>query len=280
VSAPAGPLTGRSLLGIFAHPDDEALACGGLLARCSALGAHVSLLCATHGEWGGAAGGAARRGSVPLRTTASGANDGSGIGPAAGRWDQGGLAETRRRELEAAAEVLGVADIAILDHEDGMLPWVDAGVLESDIRDAIERRRPDVVITFGEDGLYWHPDHIALHTATTAAVAALGAGAPALYYVTMPPGRMRAVLNRVAAQDGGPSPIRILGVADADAFGAMRRYPTPAPRRSWARCTAQIGPKTQSILRSLRTTHRGVESRDSVCLYGYFGRSMCSSTVT
>jgi LmbE family N-acetylglucosaminyl deacetylase len=114
----------------------------------------------------------------------------------------------------------------ILDHEDGMLPWVDADALQSDIRDAILRRRPDVVITFGEDGLYWHPDHIALHTATTAVVAALGADAPALYYVTMPPGRMRAVLDCVAAQGAGPSPLRILGVADADAFGALAAAPT------------------------------------------------------
>ena len=79
MAAPAGPLTGRSLLGIFAHPDDEALACGGLLARCAMLGAQVSLLCATRGEWG------------PSNTT----------GAATGH--RGGLGEIRGRELEAAA---------------------------------------------------------------------------------------------------------------------------------------------------------------------------------
>jgi N-acetyl-1-D-myo-inositol-2-amino-2-deoxy-alpha-D-glucopyranoside deacetylase len=147
-------------------------------------------------------------------------------GSVAGRRAAGGLGETRRRELEPAASVLGVADVVVLDHEDGMLPWVDAGALQSDIRDAIERLRADVVITFREYGLYWHPDHIALHTATTAAVAALGADAPALYYVTMPPGGMRAVLDCVAAQGGTPSPPRILGVADADAFGALAAAPT------------------------------------------------------
>ena len=114
----------------------------------------------------------------------------------------------------------------MLDYEDGMLPWVDVAKLEGDIREAISRRRPDVVITFDEDGLYWHPDHVALHERTTAAVLALGTDAPALYYVTMPPGRMRAVVDSVAASSPGSSPRRILGIADADAFGAQAAAPT------------------------------------------------------
>lgn len=125
-----------------------------------------------------------------------------------------------------------------------MLPWVDAARLERDISDAIRRCQPDVVVTFGEDGLYWHPDHIAIHERTTAAVAALvvsgadissGAGPcgprsgklAALYYVTMPPGRMRAVMDAAAArQPKGLAPRFILGVADADAFGTLAAEPT------------------------------------------------------
>src|SRR5688572_5073494 len=177
--APAGTLAGRSLLAVFAHPDDESLACGGLLARCAALGARVSLLCFTRGEWGQ---------RPRLRATLQ---------------DDGGLGKTRTLELEAAAQVLGISDTIVLDKGDGMLPWVDAGTLEADIRDAIVQRSPDVVVTFGEDGLYWHPDHIAVHERTTAAVAALGWNAPALYYVTMPPGRMREVVDTVAARSPG-----------------------------------------------------------------------------
>jgi LmbE family N-acetylglucosaminyl deacetylase len=92
------------------------------------------------------------------------------------------------------------------------------------------------VITFGEDGLYWHPDHIAIHERTASAVAAMNpmAGAPALYYVTMPPGCMRAVVtyarDAVAAGSGpgaGDQPPRlILGIDDADAFGAFAAAPT------------------------------------------------------
>src|SRR5688572_23875263 len=152
---------GRSLLAIFAHPDDESLACGGLLAWCAHLGATVSLLCVTDG-----------------------------------RHDQErSLGELRAQELDAACRALGVADLVLLHYEDGMLPWVDPGELEADIAAAIERLCPDIVITFDEDGLYWHPDHIAVHERTTAAVAAFGVGGPALYYVTIPPGGMRAVVQ-------------------------------------------------------------------------------------
>ena len=190
----AGASTGDSLLAVFAHPDDESLACGGLFARCAATGARVTLVCATRGEHG------------------PGAGEGHG--------------DRRARELEAAARVLGVSEIVLLNHEDGMLPWMDAAQLEEDIRLAIRRHRPDVVVTFGDDGLYGHPDHIAVYERTTAAVAALDPDAPALYYVTVPPGRMRAVVDAAAVRSPGSPPGRILGIADADAFGAVATAPT------------------------------------------------------
>ena len=191
----------HSLLAVLAHPDDESLACGGLLAWCAALGMRVSLLSLTHGEHGQMDDTAGTGGTPPAR-------------------------DVRATELRDAAGVLGIRDdaVTILDHEDGMLPWVDAGQLETDIRITIQRLGPDVVITFGEDGLYWHPDHIAVHERTTAAVAALGDDAPALYYVTMPAGAMRGVVNHAADVTAGHDPNAvpphaILGVADADAFG-------------------------------------------------------------
>ena len=195
-----GDLRGRALLAVFAHPDDESLTCGGLLAWCAHLGADVALLCLTEGEHG-----------------------------------QGGpdLARTRRRELDGAARALGVRATTLLDHEDGMLPWLDAARLEADIAAAIRRRRPEVVITFDWDGAYGHPDHCAVHARTTAAVAALGEAAPALYYVTLPPGAMRAVADHAARAfrdlsprgTGAPS-TSILGIDDPDAFGAEAPAPT------------------------------------------------------
>jgi N-acetyl-1-D-myo-inositol-2-amino-2-deoxy-alpha-D-glucopyranoside deacetylase len=197
MSSSTGVLQGRALLAVFAHPDDESLACGGLLAWCAELGARVSILCATRGEMG----------------------QGSG--------SVSDLSLVRTNELEAAARALGVSDVLVLDYEDGMLAWAEPAKLEADIRDAMIRIRPDVVITFGDDGLYWHPDHIAIHERTTAVVAALGDTAPALYYVTMGPGRMRAVIDTVAARiPPRGAAYSILGVSDADAFGAAAAPPT------------------------------------------------------
>jgi LmbE family N-acetylglucosaminyl deacetylase len=190
-------LDGRSLLAVFAHPDDESLAAGGLLAWCAARGARVSLLCLSRGE----------------------------AGPARGP-DHGDLGDIRARELGDAAATLGLADVVLLSHPDGMLPWIEPGVLVGDIRRAIADWRPEVVVTFGEDGLYWHPDHIAVHEATRDAVFALGTGAPALYYVTMPPGQMQAVLAAAAPRLTASSRRDLLGIEDAAAFGAEAQPPT------------------------------------------------------
>lgn len=210
--APRSDRARRSLLAVFAHPDDESLACGGLLAACADAGARVSLLCLTRGEHG----------------------------PGAGA----GRGRLRTDELRAAARVLGVAHVEILDHEDGMLRWLDPDALDADIRGAIVRRRPDVVVTFDEDGLYWHPDHIAVHERTTAVVAALGPLAPALRYVSMPEGAMRQVSE---AGGGGP----ILGVSDVDGFGAS------APAPSFAFDAGPLGARKLAALRCHRSQVEG-----------------------
>lgn len=234
-------LRGRSLLAVFAHPDDESIACGGLLAWCAHLGAEVSLLCMTSGEHGQRTTPDSGRGA--LRSSLCVTRDEHGESP-------GDVARKRRRELEAAARALGIGAVTLLDHEDGMLPWLAADDLRPEIEGAIRELRPEVVITFDSDGLYWHPDHIAVHELTTAAVMALRHEAPALYYVTMPSGSMRAVADhaaetlrrsptndlpsggtaeprrRVDSTERRPPSSSILGVADPDAFGSEAPAPT------------------------------------------------------
>jgi LmbE family N-acetylglucosaminyl deacetylase len=189
-------LSGRTLLAVFAHPDDESIACGGVLARCAGAGARVVVMCATHGE---------NRG---------GCRDAD-------------LFEARAHELRRAADALGVSEVVLLEYPDGFLPWVDRAEFEARIANEIRRLNPDVVITFGDDGLYWHPDHIAVHERTTAAVASCGDSAPALYYVTMPPGQMRKLVNEwLAETERGSSGAPILGVIDVDAFGIEANPPT------------------------------------------------------
>ncbi len=101
----------------------------------------------------------------------------------------------RSDELREAARTLGIADVLIGDHPDGDLRWADVSELHDEIIAAIGRYRPDGVITFAEDGLYWHLDHIGVHERTITAVRSFGAEAPPLYYVTIPKGVMRAVVE-------------------------------------------------------------------------------------
>jgi len=156
----------RPVLAVFAHPDDESLACGGTLARLADAGVRVIVMCASRGE----------RGSI--------------TGPA--RDDK--LAQLRAMEAREAAAALGIAHLIMLDHPDGDLQWAHVSELHAEIVMAVRRYDPAAVITFGEDGLYWHLDHVGVHERTTTAVRSLGAGAPPLYYVTMPRGAMRAIV--------------------------------------------------------------------------------------
>lgn len=217
---PPGAFAGRTLLAVFAHPDDESITCGGLLAAAAALGARVALLCLTRGEAGP---------SATAGTDAHGTPSSGTLSSGAPSSDPASLGAVRTRELRAAADTLGIADTVLLDHADGMLPWTDAAALERDIRDVLRRLSADVVVTFGADGLYWHPDHIAVHERVTAVVQAMGDAAPALYYATIPPGAMRTVFERATAhavRQGGRPPRRILGIAEPDAFGAHAAPPT------------------------------------------------------
>ena len=207
VSAPLA-LAGRTVLGIFAHPDDESLACGGTLARLADAGCRVIVVCASRGE----AGSISDPALVP----------------------DGDLGGVRERELREAAAVLGVADVIVLDHPDGDLRWDDVPELHAEIVALIQRYRPDAVITFAEDGLYWHLDHIGVHERTYTAVRSLGADAPPLYYVTMQHGVMREVVQAAHAKGGAPPDSSFWGIA-ADAFGDSAKPPSfVIDVRDWA----------------------------------------------
>jgi LmbE family N-acetylglucosaminyl deacetylase len=163
---------GTTVLAVFAHPDDESLACGGTLARLAAEGAHVVVMCASHGERGSHNG--------PQRDDA--------------------LGRARAVEMRAAAEALGVSDVRLLSHPDGDLRWAEVALFSAEIVLFLRRYKPSAVITFGEDGLYWHPDHIGVHERVLTSVAALGDDAPPLYFVTMPQGAMPAIVHAAEAR--------------------------------------------------------------------------------
>ena len=82
------------------------------------------------------------------------------------------LAALRLTELRAAASVLGLTDVALLDYRDKYLDTVQAPDAIGRIASHIRRVRPHVVVSFGPDGIYGHPDHIAISQFTAAAIVA------------------------------------------------------------------------------------------------------------
>src|SRR3974377_1033561 len=115
------------LLCVLAHPDDESLGTGGLLAKYAAEGVETYLITATRGEHGW-------------------------WGEAADYPGQGGLGRIREAELRAAAEALHLREVHFLDYVDGELDQAEPRAAVSQIAAQLRRIRPDVVVTFGPDG--------------------------------------------------------------------------------------------------------------------------------
>jgi LmbE family N-acetylglucosaminyl deacetylase len=161
----------RRLMLAAAHPDDESLGFGGVLARYAGEGVETSLLTATRGDRGRYFG---HRPGAPEHP------------------GHAELGRIRERELRGAAAALGVSRVTLLDYEDQRLDAADVSAAVGAIVAELRTVRPHVVMTFPPDGAYGHPDHIAICQLTTAAVVAaadpaFGSGTPhrvsKLYYL-------------------------------------------------------------------------------------------------
>jgi LmbE family N-acetylglucosaminyl deacetylase len=139
------PVSDLRLMCVLAHPDDESLGTGGALAKSAAEGIATYLVTATRGE----------RGRFGDSTEPPGPEL---------------VARAREQELRAAAKELGLREVSFLDYPDGALDQVDAAEAIMKIAGHLRRVRPHVVITFGPEGAYGHPDHIAISQLTTAAI--------------------------------------------------------------------------------------------------------------
>ena len=197
----------RRVLGIFPHPDDEAYTAGGTLAKAAAEGHSVFILCATKGEAGRARDPSLLAGEP--------------------------IERVRERELAAACAALGAEPPLFLGYHDGTLDAVDLPEAVGRIVRVIRQTRPDVVITLGPDGVYGHPDHIALHKLVTPAFRSAGGGsrfpegefgpphAPArLLWVAYPLGLFRPVWDGLLTSRLAEAIRRVkpesLGVTEAD----------------------------------------------------------------
>jgi LmbE family N-acetylglucosaminyl deacetylase len=135
------------LLAILAHPDDESMGTGGILAKYAAEGVETFLVTATRGE----------RGWFGDESTYPGAEK---------------LAQIREDELKDATKVLGLKEFYLLDYMDGELDQANPEEVIAKLVSYIRKLRPHVVVTFDSIGYYGHPDHIAISQFTNAAVVA------------------------------------------------------------------------------------------------------------
>ena len=133
------------LMCVLAHPDDESLGTGGVLAKCARDGIGTYVVTATRGERG--------------RFDDKGTKPGPDI-----------VGRAREAELRAAASALGVQEVILLDYLDGELDRVDVREGSEKIAAHIRRTQPHVVVTFDPFGAYGHPDHIAISQLTAAAI--------------------------------------------------------------------------------------------------------------
>jgi LmbE family N-acetylglucosaminyl deacetylase len=168
-----------TLLAVFAHPDDE-ISVGPLLARYAAEGHDVYLVTATSGQVGGS------NTDIP---------EGDELGAA------------REAEARCSAAALGIHEPHLLAFMDGAI--ADRAValpgIREKLREIFREVRPDVVVTWGPDGLSGHQDHRLIHTLASEVFQEPweGPGAPRkLYYVALPESRARKVPDSERGQRG------------------------------------------------------------------------------
>ncbi|HZS22516.1 MAG TPA: N-acetyl-1-D-myo-inositol-2-amino-2-deoxy-alpha-D-glucopyranoside deacetylase [Pseudonocardiaceae bacterium] len=214
-------MNGRRMVVVHAHPDDETLWTGGMIARYAASGVGVTLVTCTLGE----------QGEVLLDELR---------GLAADRADQ--LGGYRLAELRAACAVLGVTDQRLLG---GIGRWRDSGMVAQPgakasvpaqldprafaagaldeqvdaLAEVLEAVRPQVVVTYGPDGGYGHPDHIRAHQVTMAAATQIPE-VTRVYWAVHPASAVAAGIAVLAGLPGLPFPLPdghgLPGVDDAE----------------------------------------------------------------
>jgi len=211
----------RRMLLVHAHPDDETLWTGGVIARSATEGVTVALVTCTLGEQGEV---------IPPELA----------GLAAGQADQ--LGGYRLGELRTACAALGVSEHRFLG---GLGRWRDSGMaiepggrasLPDDLHprafaggplaeqvaqlvEVLDELRPQVVVTYGPDGGYGHPDHVRAHQVTMAAAEQVPA-VQRVFWAVQPRSAVDAAIAAVRAMAGlpftPPDPGGLPAVADEE----------------------------------------------------------------
>ena len=203
------------LLAVHAHPDDETITMGGLLAQCSDRGIATCLICCTDGK------------VATIFDPEYAANEAE-IRPR--------LKQIREGELRQACAILGISELHFLEYGDSGMAGTESNDAPGafwrvDMDEAvrrvvahIRRFRPHVVVTYDGNGGYGHPDHIQAHRVTLLAMEAayhalypeLGPSwrVSKLYYTAFP----RSEAKRVAAMATAAGMKPPFGDADPDSL--------------------------------------------------------------
>lgn len=166
-----GQGTARTLVAIWAHADDEAPV-GPILARYAREGVQVHMIIVTDGSQGAA------NTSVPRGSE---------------------IAKLRVEEARCSAQALGIHPPILLGFPDGALGNYSADPamlfrLTQQLVEALQRLRPDVLVTWGPDGGYGHPDHRMVNSIVTQLVRAGAPGVPKqVFYGSIPAEGFRAM---------------------------------------------------------------------------------------
>jgi LmbE family N-acetylglucosaminyl deacetylase len=162
-----------TMMAVHAHPNDEASSTGGVLATYAAQGVRTVVVTCTNGEFGDAPGGAK---------------------PGQDGHDEQAVVQQRLAELRKSCAILGVTDLELLGyHDSGMPEWdykdrpdafcnIPQAKVAARITGLIERYRPQVLISYDDQGPYQHPDH--LHASLCAQAAFADSGIPAKLYLS------------------------------------------------------------------------------------------------
>jgi N-acetyl-1-D-myo-inositol-2-amino-2-deoxy-alpha-D-glucopyranoside deacetylase len=189
---------GRRLLLVHAHPDDESIGTGATMAKYAAEGAGVTLVTCTTGELGEI---------IPpdLAHLAADAD--------------GGLGEHRIGELAAACAALGVTDYRFLGgagrwHDSGMMgtpanDWpgsfwrADVDEAAGELLTVIREVRPQVMISYDDNGFYGHPDHIQAHRVAWRAFALADSLVSKFYAMTVPKSVLAQAAELIRGRESG-----------------------------------------------------------------------------
>ncbi len=159
---------GKTILAVTAHPDDD-MGLGAVLTHYAVRGAAVHLVCATPGQ--------------------------KGFRSHTGITDASVLANVRREELRRSCEILEIEAPTILDFVDKEILGPKQAELKVRLHDILQARRPDIVLTFGPDGITGHPDHRGMSCLVTELLQKEKDSNIRLYYLVFTEERARRLLE-------------------------------------------------------------------------------------